>query len=246
METQTKKYEPRIIRGRIELWVPHQYGEIAFAPLTNLGDYQQIRTEILGDSERETNQRLPTGDETASQIHVAYCTPKPEIKNAQEYKTIRDIIRTNRIHVFNRIGWTFAGKYVLQDTTANATSERLDIDMLNEMLKNGTEINGVKFSTDGRVRFAPRETYKLGKHTPESLSLDGGVIAEYGIDGARKLAEVSKNFRYNTVTYGIEVKKRKDLEQRVSAFIGDVGNWLFLNGGYHGDSVGGCASGVWK
>jgi len=246
METQTKKYEPRIVRGRIELWVPHQDGEIAFAPLTNPGSYQQIGTEIIGDSERETNQRLPTGDETASQIHVAYCTLNPEISNAPEYKTIRDRIRANWIHVFNRISWAFAGKYVLQDTTANGTSKPLDLDMLYELLKDGTEINGVKFSTDGRVRFAPRETYRLGEHTPESLSLDGGVIAEYGIDGARKLAEVSKNFRYNPITDGIEVQKRKDLEQRVSALADDLGGRLLLVGSYRVDDGGGCASGVWK
>lgn len=242
MENQTKKYEPRIVR-RVELWVPHQDGEIAFAPLTNLGTYKEIGTEILGN----TNQRLQTGDETASQIHVAYCNQNPEIKESFEYQAVRDRMRANWIHIFNRIGWTFVGKYVLQDTTAKGTSEPLDIDMLNEMLKDGTEIKDVKFSTDGRVRFAPRETYRLGELIPEVLSLDGGVIAEYGIDGARKFAEVSKNFRFNPVTCGVEVKKRDGLDQRVSALCGSYGGLgLSLNGGCYDYGRGGCASAVWK
>jgi len=49
----------------------------------------------------------------------------------------------------------------------------------------------VVFSKDKSVRFAPKGSYELGKHTPESLANDGFVIAGHSSRGAEELGEVS-------------------------------------------------------
>lgn len=215
----------RVIRGRIELWVPHNGSEIAFAyPSAGPNTYRNVGAEILN-----RKQRIPTGDETASSLHVAYCS---EAKNEPEFENVRAILRNRWLWVFNRNLWTPEGVYVIQDTEAIGRSQQLNQNQLEEMLKDGVEIEGVRFSEDGKVRFAPKETYQSGEQTPKSLAKNGFVIAGYGKEGAGKLAEVSADFRTSPYVFGVETKSQ---EQRVSALGDSVGDWL----GVLGDSFGG-------
>ena len=79
MENQIQ-YTPRIVRGMVELWVPHEGGEIAFAhPKQGPGNYQNVGAEILGKG-----QLVPIGNYTASLLHVAYCNSDTE--NEPEFR----------------------------------------------------------------------------------------------------------------------------------------------------------------
>jgi hypothetical protein len=224
METQAKTYEPRIVRRVTELWVPHNAGEIAFAsPAFGLDTYTNAGKDILNK-----NLKVPTGDYTASLLHPAYCNSK--IEDEPEFENIRGIMESDWLWVFNRNLWNKKGVYVFRDLEAKGRSHSLDINKLEKMLKGGKEINGIRFSNDGIVRFAPKGSYKLGKHTPESFAKDGFIIASCGQEGAEKLGEVSAEFRNKPVVYGVETKTP---EQKVSA-VSKIGSGL----GFDGDTFG--------
>ena len=220
---------PRIERAMTKLFVPYEKGEIVFAsPSFGPNTYQGVGKEILSK-----NLKVPTGDYTASLLHPAYCNV--QFSNEPEFKNIRDLMRNKWIWVFNQNLWIDKGVYVIQDLEAGGRSEPLDTNQLEKMLKNGNEVNGVRFSQCGRVRFAPKETYNLGEQTSQSLSEDGFVVASYNVDGAKKLGEVSSKFDYNPVTYGINVNEGNQLELRVSALDGYYGRLHVCGDGFGDD-----------
>jgi hypothetical protein len=136
-----------------ELVVPHENKELTFVYfLCGPNDYGTVRKEIL-----ERNYRIPTGDETASLLHSAYCIP--EVNDEPEFQDIRTIMRERFLWIFNRNLWTPKGVYVVQDNEARGRSEALEENQLEKMLNGGEEIKGVRFSKDKTVRFAPKETY---------------------------------------------------------------------------------------
>jgi len=128
-------------------------------------------------------------------------------------------------------------------------SRSLDIKELEKALEDGTEITKVRFSKDGKVRFAPKRTYTLGEHSAQSLARDGFIIASFGQEGAENLGEVSSKFKKNPYVYGVEVKEDQALEQRVteldSGWYVDVRR-LNVVGGSHGNGGGGYSLGVFK
>lgn len=229
----------RVVRGRIEVWVPHKDKEIAFAhPSVGPGTYRNDGLVIL-----KAEQRVSVGDDIASLLHAAYC--ENSVANEPEFVDVRNIMDKNWLWVFNKNLWTDKGVYVLLDLDATGRSQSLDINTLEKMLNGGSEINGVRVSKDERLRFAPRETYNLGEHTPESLAKDGFIIASCGLEGAKKLGETSAKFRNNPCTYGIKIEKKQTPELRVSAVDGGDGTLWFI--GYDWDDYY-CshAFGVWK
>jgi len=229
------KYQPRVIRGRTELWVPHESGEIAFAsPPFGRSNYRNVGKQIL-----DADQEVPTGDYTASLLHAAYCT---DVKNESEFENVRGVVKRNWLWVYNLNLWTDKGVYVIQDTSAVGKGRQLNINQLEKGLRGGKDISGIRFSEDGRVRFAPKGSYILSNHTPESLAKDGFIVASSGKEGAEKLGEVSSMFNSNSYTYGVEVSEGDLPKQRLSAvdggdgrlrFDGDVwydGYWCFAFG----------------
>jgi len=211
----------RVVRGRTELWVPHNAGEIAFAyPSAGPNSYREVRKEILN-----RGQKIPTGSQTSSLLYAAYCIP--EVESEPEFENVRSIMRGAWLWLFNRNLWVENGVYVLQDTQAIGRGESLDVNKLEIMLKNGKEIEGVRFSEDGTLRFAPKETYNLGEQTPEVLAKNGFVIASCGRDGAEKIADASAKFKRKPYVNGVETKKP---EQRVSALDGYGGLRLDFGG----------------
>ena len=78
----------------------------------------------------------------------------------------------------------------------------LDIEKLEEKLSRGSQINGVRFSKAGSVRFAPLGSYTFGEQTPDEFAQNGLVIASFGIEGAQKLGEVSSKFINPPRVYG--------------------------------------------
>ena len=111
--------------------------------------------------------------------------------------------RTRGLWGFNRNIWTHEGVYVIQDIDAKGTIEHVNVNELEKMFKRGEEIDGLRFSKDGKIRFAPIETYDLGGHTPESLSKDGVAIASFGKKGAKKLGKVADKFKERPFVAGI-------------------------------------------
>ena len=226
METTTEKRNARIERAQTNLIVPYNNGELVYIyPQFGPSTYKEVGSEIL-------KQRLlvPTGDYTAPLVHAAYCDE--EVKSEPKFESVREIMKNRWLWVFNRNCWTDKGVYVSQDLEAKGLSAPLDVRELEKSLKGGREFNGIRFSEDGRVRFAPKELYVLGEHTPGYLLRDGFIIASFGKDGAEKIGKVSSKFRYNPKTYGVDVQEGQNPEQRVSALDVDlIGNRL----GFYGD-----------
>ena len=243
METQTR-YEPSIVRIE-KVWtpdahlvVPHDEGVIKFAsPLFGPNTYRNIGQEILSK-----NLNVPTGDYTTSLLHPAYCS---ELKNQPEFERVRDIMKSNWLGVYNRNLWTENGVYVSLDLEAKGRSQPLDINKLEKMLKDGKEINGIRFSNDGRVRFAPKESYILGEHTSESFAKDGFMIASCKQEGAEKLGEVSAEFKNKPCIDGLEIQEEQTPELRVSA-VYDDDDWLRFDGNHWVDNDRSHAFGVLK
>ncbi len=169
-----------------KLFVPHDSREITFAlPGVGPGMYQENRKKLLG-----RGLRIPTGDEVASLLHAIYCNPeiknKPEGISEIEYDQLGETI-----NIFNINLWTSKGTYILQDLKASGSDKNVEIDDLESMLIGGTEIEGIRFSKDKRVRFAPKDTHILGEQDPEKIAENGLIIANYGIEGAKKISEVA-------------------------------------------------------
>jgi len=218
--------------------VPHNKGEIAFAyPSMGPNTYTQVGKDIL-----DRKMKVPTGEYTASLLHAAYCDDS--VKNEPEFQNIRQIMKDNWLWVFNTNLWTKDGVYVLSDLKAIGRSQQLNQKDLEKMLKGSKDINGIRFSKDQSVRFAPKGSYQLQAHTPESLAKDGFVIASYGVEGAEKLGEVSSKFKNKPYVYGVETDTA---EQKVSAlYAGSLGRRLNVGGNYFVDDRNSHAFGVLK
>jgi len=230
----TETITPRIERIKkvytpdAKLYVSHGKEEIAFAsPAFGPNTYQSVGKAILGNG-----FKVPTGDYTASLLHPAYCNP--QFSNEPEFKFVRGLMRSNWLWVFNQNLWTDKGVYVIQDLEAKGKSEPFDLKKLKTLerlvnAKGVTEANGVRFSKNGQVRFAPLSTYQLGDHTAQSLSEDGFVIAGYDVEGAKKLAEIASKLKNNPITYGVNAFEGNQPELEVSALI-ELANGLRVGG----------------
>ena len=234
METAIEQRNARIERAQTNLIVPYNNGELVYVhPRVGLGTYREVGSEIL-----KQGLLVLTGDYTAPLVHAVYCDE--EVTSEPEFESVREIMKNRCLWVFNRNCWTDKGVYVSQDLEAKGLSVPLDVRELEKSLKGGREFNGIRFSEDGRVRFAPKELYVLGNHTPDSLSKDGFIIASFGKDGAEKIGEVSSKFRDNPRTYGLDIEEgQQNPEQIVSALVGNlVDNRLRFCGSLDGYGAG--------
>jgi len=234
--TVNPEIKPRVVRGRVELFVPYQNNEITFIyPSSGPDTYQNIGKEIL-----QKKLILPHGDYTAALLYAAYCT---DAKNEPEFANVRDIMNKRWLWVFNQNLWTDKGIYVVQDTQADGKNKSLSIKDLEKRLEGAQEFDGVRYSKDQTVRYAPKETYVLGGHTASTFAKDGFVRATAHQEGAQKLAEVAATFSYNPRTWGLSIAENDKAEQRVSALNGYDGDGLGLYGDF-GDDGRGHAFGV--
>ncbi len=234
-----EKKLPRIERGTTKIIVPHGKGEKVFDGRSEgPGDYQTVGGGLLA-----RNLEVPIGDYMASLVHVAYCNDF--VGEEPEFKEIRNIRRTRGLWVFNRNLWTSNGVYVVQDLKAVGTSQALNQNELEKMLKSGKEIDGIRFSKDGKIRFAPKRTYELREHIPDSLAKDGFIIASYGFEGAEKLGEVTFKVGHKSRTRGIDIQENQNPIQKVSALCGPW-NSLDVFGNCHNNTRDGYAFGVLK
>jgi hypothetical protein len=189
----TVQRKPRFERAK--LVVPHGRGMISFDPNPVGPDiYQFARESILGKG-----QLVPTGEEIASLLYAVYCNN--DFRNEPEVRRIREIMSKKHIWVFNENIWTSGGVFVVPDLEARGLDKLSSREVLEQMLKNGKEINGVGFIADGKVRFAPKNSYRDGRqYSHGDLSKSGFVVASYGVKGAEKLVEVSSRLRLRPTT----------------------------------------------
>ena len=248
IEPQTKSKIERITKvwtPDSKLWVSHNDQELGFAyPSFGPGDYQTVNRELL-----ENGLEVPTEEYIISLIHTAYYDSK--VSEEPEFKNIKDLIGHRFIcnlwlWIFNQNLWTSEGVYVVQDLDATRINQTLDVNELEEKLKNADKSkDGLRISQDGKVRFAPTGSYRLGRHTSESLVKDGFVRASYGEQGAEKIGEVSTKIKSdpfikgNPFIMGPDMQKEK-LIQTSSGFKKEHG-MLFIDGycsGYGGHAFG--------
>lgn len=201
MEIRTSLYKPRIVRKEIELRVPHNDKEIVFSYPYICGDYRTAGEKIL-----DKNQLASTGDCAASLFCNVYCSE--ELFNEAESRDIISEIKGNWFWIYNRNLWTRKGVYVFQDLEAIGLGRQLDEEHLEKKLMGGKEIGevGVRVSEDGMVRFAPKESYKLGENSLEDFSKSGFIIASCLKEGAEKFGMVSAKFRNKPRICGVETE----------------------------------------
>ena len=152
------------------------------------------------------------------------------------------------MELYNRLklaSYFIASSY---DEKGVGLSEKLDVGELEKSLNGGRKLkNGIRFSEDGEIGFAPRKTYKSGEMKPEDFAKDGLVLVTNKPEGAKRLAEVSssKQFKYSPRTWIIE--PTDEPIQSLSAVDSYwYGAWLNLNANCDGNDYGGCASEVLK
>jgi len=178
---------PRVKRARII--VPHEGSEIEFRYPFQKNNYGYSYT---GSLILEQNLELPYGDHNASLVHSIFCLG---LKNEPEFKDFRQSLIS-----FQRTIWAPEGLYVLNDPKADTLDRfgSIDPSRLSEIRKSiesGVEHSGVIFSKDGKTRFAPSKTFtpiNIWESSKDYNSLinQGDLIASYGLEGVKKLAEV--------------------------------------------------------
>jgi len=241
---------PEVIRGKVKLRLPYDEQVTTFIhPFFGPDTYKKVGQEILADRKLA----LPTGDLTAALLKAAYCFPNvPAVNDAPEFVEVRQNMRDGWFWIYQVNLWTPEGVYVRHDPEAKGAGLKMNIRTLDEMLKGGTEVHGVRFSEDGTIRFAPKRTYRLGEHIPESLAADGFMVASCGVEGAKRMAKVAGTFKYKPRTLGLDVPVGRYPIKRVSSAVSGhgcgglnfFGNYAF---GAGGDEDGdGYASGVLK
>lgn len=221
-------------------------------PSFGLGNYQEIGRDIIN-----SGFVVPTGEDIPGLVSDAYLLgqwndvlmklerdafgPIESLKSiikgffprTQKYESIQNSIRLG-IYVFQRNLWASEGFFSLKDRNAIGRSELLEVPVLENMLKGGTEIKGtnVRVSKDGELRFAPAGSYSFGEQAPQELAQDGAIIAQYGLEGAKILAEASFKLPENPITHGLVINDGQSPEQRISILIEHNRGLNFLGNGW--------------
>ena len=228
------------------LLVPHQNGEVRFVYPSFQNNYVNAGSSIIN-----SGLEIPTGSESVSLLNEAYHSEDKEFNNSPETDFIRnDVMKQRWLWVFNRNIWTpknakNAGVYVQFDSQAKGMSEILSVNDLEDALSGGKTENGVRFSKDGRTAFASYNTTRAGSHDKGTLAKNGFVIASYGLEGAEKLDNVSREFTFKPYVYLVDNTQDKPV-QSLSALgrSWDDDYGLSVDGGADGLGRSGYAFGV--
>jgi len=217
IKIKESEYDVKI--GRTEIIVPHEDKPVTLiSPAVGPNTYQNVGKQILSDG-----LNLPI-EENASLVHAAYCGPE-DFRNQGPVGKVRDIMKNRWLWTFKQVLWTPEGMYAVSDPQAKGRNGRLEVRDLEKALRGGKELEwgGIRLSADGRVSFAPKDSYQLGEHTSEELAKQGDVVAVYGKSGAEKLGEVASIFQGRPKTFGVSVKEGQESVKRLSALGADWG-----------------------
>lgn len=113
---------------------------------------------------------------------------------------------------------------------------------MKQTLVGGRTQKDIEFSSDEEVAFAPRGSYAFGEmEDAGKLAIDGAVIAQYGVECAKLLAEASATLRNAPKTYRVNVNEEQEVVQRVSTLYELDGRLLVFGFGWNYCSGDGCA-----
>ncbi|MFA5953403.1 MAG: hypothetical protein WC812_02315 [Candidatus Pacearchaeota archaeon] len=212
MTKYVPKTQPIIKKSTIELRIPNKDKETGFIYPFEYGDYLEVGKKILSQG-----MEVSTGDEIASLLHHSYFYEfKYFPEYADEEKVIKEVISNDGFWVYNLNILTDKGIFVCKDLNALGEYKKLNIKKLEEkiLMKNqAKEIDGVRFSEDGLVRFAPKGSYffyiynRQGSdrtHSIEELSEDGFILASFGKKGRKQLTEISSELKEYSEIFGPE------------------------------------------
>src|SRR3989344_810713 len=198
---------PRIERGATYLVVSirEEKAKFVFPPI-GPGSYDIAVKEVLA-----RGLKLPTGEQTAFLLNEVYNSNAPQFKDSSEAEFVRkNIIKDGCLRVPNINIWTpkrveNPGLYVVHDENGKGLSEKIDTNVLEDRLSGGsTERQGVRFSRDRKVAFAPLNTITAGSHIKGALAQDGAYIANYGVEGAVRLDKVDARFALNPYSFVVD------------------------------------------
>ncbi|MFA5855932.1 MAG: hypothetical protein WC867_01115 [Candidatus Pacearchaeota archaeon] len=178
-------------------------------PAYGPADYYALGQQILSDE-----LILPSGEEIAKLVHKSYCIKESLNEPAFEY--IRTVLNESPISIFNINYWTDMGVFVFPDIKVEGIYKNVKQKELEKILENGIEINNVLFSKNSKFRFAPKWSYYLGEQNHESIINDGYFIAQFGIEGARRLSELVKITGKKPISYGFDIEEGNQPKLRVS------------------------------
>ena len=226
--------QSRLVVGRTELRVPVEDNELVYVlPAVGRGSYLSVGREILN-----SNLMVPTGELTAPFVRELYCG---ELRDKPQLVDARGIVRTRWLPVYQVNSHGFDGLFSVQDETVEGLAKIMDRGALRQELDGGFEHRRVRFSKNGKVAFAPRGSYFFGEMTPDELAKDGAMIAQYGSEGARLLAEASASLPNHPISYGPNIKEGQDAVIRISTLGEDVGRLHFGGSDFDDVDGGGCA-----
>lgn len=243
-----KKEAPSIERGITKINVPYFDTGLAFAyPYEGPGKYDEIMQKILNN--KSVRLIIPSGEETAFLLHAAYCG-REEFRKEPEIVQLREEIMKQRflwlagINVWVPEKYNSAhGVFCLDDEKGFGLNQEPDIGALEKAIIGGKRLdNGVRFSEDEKIRFAPRNTYREGEFSPEEFALDGFVIVKLRLEGAKRLAEASKQSYFNTNKPNSWILEQTEKPAiTLSAINNYFGDRLTLSSRDFNDYAGGCA-----
>ncbi|MEK6915559.1 MAG: hypothetical protein AABW89_03400 [Nanoarchaeota archaeon] len=196
----------RLVVERTELYVPVGSKEVGYIlPAVN-GNYGNVGRQIISSGDV-----VPTGDLTAPFVRDLYLganRDEPSVADA------RNLVKNRWLWVFNQNLFVLKDKigpkgvYVVSDFEATGLSVPLYRGTLERKLKGVKESKGLRVSRDKSVRFVVEGSYSFGEMSPEKLALNVFVIAQYGVEGAKLLAEVAGSLHHRPITSGIDVERQ--------------------------------------
>ena len=223
--------QSRVVRGRTEIWVPHNGKEIAFV-------FQEFGPDTyanVGTAIEQAKLAKPSAAETASLLDRVYDN-KDHNYASQEFSHIRKRMNSNWLWAFTGTLWTPEGAYIQDDPETREGMPFMDQSELVKKLE----------SKDPSVRFVPYG-FKTGRISSLELSKNSYVIGLAGEEGADKLARVADTFRRQPCLYAlINVTEPKTRVTALDSFW-DVGDRrLGVGGNLRGDDGLSYSLGVFK
>ena len=168
--------------NKIELIVPHRDKNLTFIyPAIGPNTYTEVSKQIS-----RSELKRPTMSETTSLIHAAWQNP--------DNKYSEEILRTLKENWF----WTFTG--ILYVPHKGAYIQDNPLPCVQDNLMNESDIIKKLESNDESVRFIPFSWYNGeqidGLNNPLKLTENPFVIGLVGKEGAEKLEEIAKKYKY--------------------------------------------------
>jgi len=210
MENQSEKEGivelPRVWTPEARWGIQTPSGEAVFLfPAFGPGNYKDVVRQVLA-----SEQRLPTGEQTAHFLGEVYTSSDERVKKSPRIDFVKKkVINDGWLWVNNLNIWTpkniqNPGVYVIPDEKGLGLDNQITIVELEDMLSGGNTERGVRRSENRQIAFAPLSTIKSGYHNKETLQHDGTFIANYGVEGAEKLGEVSNLFARKSYSWIVD------------------------------------------